>query len=1384
MTRETGTGGEAPVERRRRDSESDTRALLELAGELAGAATPTEVAHALVEHLPPLFGAVGGALGLIRDDELVIVDPGDGHLGTLPADLRLPLTTRAPIAEAARTGAPVYACSREEFERDYPDGARLAEYAEGALAVPLVAGDRVVGSMGFPFTSTETIQSDLLALALLAAALGGQALERAQLYERERSLREGLERIARLAPRFAGRPTDDVLGAICREGRITFDAGLALLWRLEGSDLFLERRDPPEADGTSARVPRGAIPALELALEDLAPSFAEACPSASPLLDDRATLHVPIVLGGTAEYVLTLAFGDEVTWSREGTLALARRLADHSQLALEHGAREQAQAAAAQSALETRRLLDATSALAAATTPELVGAAAIEEATTTLGAEAGVLVRLEGDELVVVATAGFEESEVDPWRRFPASSNVPIAEAVRRGELVILESRDELARAYPGLAATGRDGARLSIPLIAGGELRGALGLTFPTARTFGEADRAYAASLARQTAQALARTLLFDEEREARQRAERLASDLTRLHAFSLALGAATSTSEVGTLVCEQVKELLGASACAVYVPNDTEALELLRGLGDSATASWPEQLATGLHPKASLWLQEESDWLVNEPYATALRRPSLGTAVLPLDVAGRPAGTLVAWFPEGHYPHESARRLFETIVSQATQPLDRLVLLQSERRARLDAQTAALRIRTLREVADLLNVAVTPVDVAEVLVGVLQSPLAADAVEVFSLNEADGRAELLASSAPSNEQSIPLESLALDVVRALQPVGSTGLERTSVSFPLPSGTRTPGAVRLTFDAPVTLDDESEAMIRAIAQQGGPALDRSRLYDDEALARSRTETLQRLTAAFSNALTPDDVATSFVADTQLALEAEGVYLGLVDLEVRRLRGLAWRGYPVPLVDEWLNAPLGGDDPLADAAATGLPSYYPHTEELWAAHPAFAAAVAGLECERHAFLPVRAGSRTLGVALVSWREPFRFDDDLRNFLEAIAAQCGIALDRATRYEAERSVAEALQRSMLPASIPVMEGARVAARYLPGTTALDIGGDWYDTFTLADGRLGFVVGDVVGKGLQAASTMGQLRNGLRALALDETDIAATISRLNRLLESLAETPFATLAYVTVEPATSELCIVSAGHLPPLVIAPDGSTRYLEEGRNLPLGVDPEIGYEASRVRVEPDSFVVLYTDGLVELADEPIDDGLRRLAAVRPPAGRDPELLADAILEQIIGDSPRRDDIALLVIHLAGRPAPPLDLTFPARRDSLNAIRSSLSDWLERAHLPDAEAKDVLVSVWEAAANGIEHARDDEGGTIAVTATIVGDRICVEVTDTGRWKDETQRDDRGLGLQMIRAVMTDVQIDRTPGGTTVRMERLVTMRPAGGDTNDARDDTPR
>ena len=147
---------------------------------------------------------------------------------------------------------------------------------------------------------------------------------------------------------------------------------------------------------------------------------------------------------------------------------------------------------------------------------------------------------------------------------------------------------------------------------------------------------------------------------------------------------------------------------------------------------------------------------------------------------------------------------------------------------------------------------------------------------------------------------------------------------------------------------------------------------------------------------------------------------------------------------------------------------------------------------------------------------------------------------------------------------------------------------------------ANGTLGFVVGDVVGKGVQAASTMAQLRNGMRALTLDTSDPAVIVTKLNRLLEGYTDAPFATLLFITVDPGTHEAQIVSAGHLPALVLDPDRGPRLLEAGRGLPLGVDPDGVYTSATATLAPGTVLDPYTDGLVERRDRPLDTGLELL----------------------------------------------------------------------------------------------------------------------------------------------------------------------------------------
>ena len=194
-------------------STSSAESLQDLAARLSAAAEPSAVANALISTVPSMLRATGGSLALIEGSEIVIVDSGGLPRQLLPAGLQLPLATRAILATAAREGVPVYVNSREEFEERYPEGALLAPASACALAVPLRAGGEVVGSMSFMFDVSGAIDGATIDLALVAADLGGHALERARLYAEEQHLRESLDRVAQLAPLFADAAPDDVPAA-------------------------------------------------------------------------------------------------------------------------------------------------------------------------------------------------------------------------------------------------------------------------------------------------------------------------------------------------------------------------------------------------------------------------------------------------------------------------------------------------------------------------------------------------------------------------------------------------------------------------------------------------------------------------------------------------------------------------------------------------------------------------------------------------------------------------------------------------------------------------------------------------------------------------------------------------------------------------------------------------------------------------------------------------------------------------------------------------------------------------------------------------------------------------------------------------------------------
>jgi PAS domain S-box-containing protein len=242
---------------------------------------------------------------------------------------------------------------------------------------------------------------------------------------------------------------------------------------------------------------------------------------------------------------------------------------------------------------------------------------------------------------------------------------------------------------------------------------------------------------------------------------------------------------------------------------------------------------------------------------------------------------------------------------------------------------------------------------------------------------------------------------------------------------------------------------------------------------------------------------------------------------------------------------------------------------------------------------------------------------------------------------------ERRVAQTLQRSMLTTVLPRIDGVQLAVRYLPGSPESEVGGDWYDVIPLPDGRVGVVIGDVVGRGIEAAVTMSQLRTALRAYAIDGLEPAEVVRKLHRLTDHLAEGLSTTLVYLDLDPATGELRYVSAGHLPVLHVDVDGVPSFLDGARSTPLGtLSADVAIPQVRLVLEPGECVLLYTDGLVERRDDGIVRRLEQLRLALANAPEELEACLDHVTATMTGDALRFDDIALLKLRYAPSTAPP------------------------------------------------------------------------------------------------------------------------------------------
>jgi serine phosphatase RsbU (regulator of sigma subunit)/anti-sigma regulatory factor (Ser/Thr protein kinase) len=359
-------------------------------------------------------------------------------------------------------------------------------------------------------------------------------------------------------------------------------------------------------------------------------------------------------------------------------------------------------------------------------------------------------------------------------------------------------------------------------------------------------------------------------------------------------------------------------------------------------------------------------------------------------------------------------------------------------------------------------------------------------------------------------------------------------------------------------------------------------------------------------------------------------------------------------------------------------------------------------------------------------------------------------------------EIERHVAETLQRSLLP-RLPSLPGLRLAARYRPGSADTAIGGDWYDAIPLRGGKVGVAIGDVVGRGVEAAARMAHLQSALRVYALEALRPAVVLERMNSFVLEGEQGGMVTLLYAIVDPDGCTLHVASAGHPPPLLLDPGGHSTFVESPPGSPLGMTRFPSYQESMTTIDPWSSVMLYTDGLVEGPELPLGEGLDRLRDAMAGKPRDPEALSTTLLEALDARGGFVDDVALLVLQLAP-PGKELALALPARPASLASMRRALAQWLRLGGAAEDEVYEVLVACGEACANTVAHAHSAvSDAPFEVRARRERAEVEITVSDTGRWRPASD-ERRGRGLTLMRELMDDVEIQPGSDGTSVTLRR--------------------
>ena len=769
-------------------------------------------------------------------------------------------------------------------------------------------------------------------------------------------------------------------------------------------------------------------------------------------------------------------------------------------------------------------------------------------------------------------------------------------------------------------------------------------------------------------------------------------------------------------------------------------------------------------------------------------------------LTLAGEPMGTLTTYYREPFTPSERDLELADVYARQAGEIVERARLHAEARQLAALEQRRGVQLRTLAESALALSAAE---NLDELLSLVTEA-----AVEVVGCHQGvttrlpngweDATTYVSLSDRYAAWRDYAVVPKGLGVLNAVtrenRPIRLTpeqlvthpdwrGLRDAPDHPPLPDYLAAPligrdgsnlGLIQLSHKRDETpFSAEDEAILVQLAQMASSTVERLEALEGERAARREAEG-----AALRQGVLSD--ASALFAES---FDPQGIADALVRLVVPRLAELSLLHLLDDSGDLVLQACDAHDEPTARRAqsffgaapillgtpygpaavlGTGEPQVVSTTD------PALARAVTQTEeqaerllrvlREHNVCVPLTARGRVLGVLTLSRSAPYD-QADVDHVLD-LARRAALALDNASRYAFERDVAVTLQRSLLPRELVACEGLTAAARYLPGAQGTQVGGDWYDLLEVG-GKLVLVVGDVVGRGVEAAAMMGQLRATVRAYAVEGHGPADVLTRLDHVVLSLTGLHFTTCLVAVLDPRSRTLCLASAGHLPPVVAAPGGGARVLDADPGLPLGVGGGTFVEQS-YDLEPGALVLLYTDGLVETRDAPVSDGIARLVAALDEPVRSAEQACDLVVSRLVGDA-ADDDTAVLALLLDARDeVEPLSLSLAAEPRSAAAARAAV----RRLVAGSAVDEDVaLLLVSELVGNAARYAG---GGDVLVRARLTRATLRVEVQDSNReppvppgpppWDQEN-----GRGLLLVEAMAERWGTDEVPGGKSVWFE---------------------